>query len=463
MLPKLFLERIKNQDYIDFNELINSLSGPSPVSIRINPEKWNRIPLHSEPVPWCGEGYYIESRPSYTSDPLFHAGCYYPQEASSMFLGEVFRQVSKDQSNIKILDLCGAPGGKTTLLSSLLKGNGLIVSNEVIRSRASVLAENVTKWGTGNTIVTNNDPSAFARLEGYFDIIVVDAPCSGEGMFRDEIARKEWSEANAAMCSDRQRRILMDVWPALKKGGILIYSTCTFNPVENEVNIKWLTENTDSESIKIETDLKSGIKEISYNGITGYGFYPGNIKGDGFFLSVVRKKGESKAPGIRKIKGSSSASTSDIRTAEKLISGNIDNIYRHDDTVYRLALPPEEYLHLIKTLRIIKGGTALFKVRNSDISPIHDLAVSSMINSEAFVKYDMDYNQALSFLRRENFILNNQETGWILISYLGLNLGFVKNVGARINNYFPVEWRIRLNKESISQERILKWKGVLSD
>jgi len=459
MLPKPFLERIRNQSYIDFEGLTKALEEEAPVSIRINPGKWNRIPMNAEPVPWCKEGFYLKSRPSYTADPLFHAGCYYPQEASGMFFGEVFNQVMSDRKNLRILDLCAAPGGKTTLLASQIKDDGVLVANEVIRTRASILAENVTKWGTGNVIVTNNDPIAFAKLGGYFDLIVVDAPCSGEGMFRDEIARQEWSEANASMCSDRQRRILMDVWPSLKEGGILIYSTCTFNPAENEENIKWLTENTDSESLNIETGTCPGIQEINYKGITGYGFYPGKIKGDGFFLSVVGKKGVSNTFNIRKTKGSSPAISSDIKSAEKLISGSLDNIYRHDDTVYKLALPADEYLSLLKYLRIIKGGTALFKVRNSDISPIHDLAVSSAIKDKSFVLYDLNYDEAIAFLMKESIVLKNQAKGWILIRFLGINLGFIKNLGTRINNYFPVEWRIRLNKESLGRERSIMWES----
>jgi 16S rRNA C967 or C1407 C5-methylase (RsmB/RsmF family) len=290
MFPGDFIERIRTQDYIDSESLLKALDEPSPVSIRLNRGKWNKIPTGSEPVPWCRSGYYLPSRPSFTLDPLFHSGCYYPQEASSMFLEEVFLQVTQGRKNMRVLDLCAAPGGKSTHLSDLAGEDSLLISNEVIRSRASVLAETITKWGASNVIVTQNDPSAFSRLEGYFDIILADAPCSGEGMFRSRVAVDEWSAANTALCAERQKRIIQDVWPSLKENGILIYSTCTFNPGENEQNIRWLTEKNNAESIAVDITGFNDIVPINYEGIHGYGFHPGKIKGEGFFISAIRKK-----------------------------------------------------------------------------------------------------------------------------------------------------------------------------
>ena len=216
MFPDEFIKRLRTQKYIDASSLLKALEEPSPVSLRLNTAKWNIKPSDAEPVSWCRNGYYLKNRPSYTLDPLFHSGCYYPQEASGMFLEQIIEQTTDLTQNLRVLDLCAAPGGKSTLLSSLIGPDSLLVANETIRSRASILSETVTKWGSGNTLVTQNDPVAFAALEGYFDIIVVDAPCSGEGMFRTEIAVKEWSESNASHCSERQKRILMDIWPALK-------------------------------------------------------------------------------------------------------------------------------------------------------------------------------------------------------------------------------------------------------
>jgi 16S rRNA C967 or C1407 C5-methylase (RsmB/RsmF family) len=252
LFPEEFVQRISSQKYINAEALLDALKEPSPVSIRINRAKWDKIPVDSDPVPWCENGWYLASRPSYTLDPLFHAGCYYPQEASGMFLEQVLLQSAGPLENIRVLDLCGAPGGKSALISDLIGPDNLLVANDVIRSRASILAETITKWGSGNTIVTNSDPAVFGRLPGCFDIILVDAPCSGEGMFRTEIAVSEWSSENASLCTERQKRILMDIWPCLKENGILIYSTCTFNPGENEENIRWLTGRNQAECIRMD-------------------------------------------------------------------------------------------------------------------------------------------------------------------------------------------------------------------
>ncbi len=259
MFPERFIQRIQSQKYINADGLLKALQEPAPVSIRINPSKWNLKPLNSDPVPWCTTGFYLEKRPSYTLDPLFHSGCYYPQEASGMFIEQVFRQVVNTGQYIRVLDLCGAPGGKSTHLSSLIGIHGLIVANEVIKTRAAVLAENIIKWGGVNTIVTQNDPSAFSGLQGFFDVILVDAPCSGEGMFRDVVAINEWSEENTLHCSERQRRILSDVWPSLKDNGILIYSTCTFNPGENEENIRWMVKRNLAVTIELEISELEGV------------------------------------------------------------------------------------------------------------------------------------------------------------------------------------------------------------
>ncbi len=281
MIPEEFKSRILTQKYIDADALLKSLEEPSTVSIRVNPYKWDRHPSNSESVPWCRNGYYLDTRPSYTFDPLFHSGCYYPQEASGMFLEQILKQTSDFSENYRVLDLCGAPGGKSSHLSELIGPENLLVANETIRSRAAILAETITKWGSANTIVTQNDPAVFGRLSGYFDIIVVDAPCSGEGMFRSGSAIREWSAGNTLHCAERQKRILMDVWPALKENGLMIYSTCTFNPGENEENIKWLIGKHKAEIVRINIDDFTGIKEIDYMGIYGYGFYPGKVRGEG--------------------------------------------------------------------------------------------------------------------------------------------------------------------------------------
>ena len=239
-----------------------------------------------EKIPWAEHGYYLESRPSFTFDPLFHAGCYYVQEASSMFLEQALKQTVDLSHPLKVLDLCAAPGGKSTHLLSLISNESLLVSNEVIRSRANILNDNIAKWGCSNVIVTNNDPRDFQRIENYFDVIVVDAPCSGSGLFRrDSEAIEEWSEQNVALCSQRQQRILADVLPALKNGGMLIYSTCSYSKQEDEEICEWLINELKIESLKLKFEENWNVIESD----DGYRFWPDKVKGEGFFIACFRK------------------------------------------------------------------------------------------------------------------------------------------------------------------------------
>lgn len=461
MFPSDFEERIRTQKYIDSASLLKSLEEPSPVSIRINSEKWNYNPVDPEPVPWCKSGYYLAARPSYTPDPLFHSGCYYPQEASGMFLEEVIRQTSDLNQKVKVLDLCGAPGGKSTILADIIGDDSILVSNETIRSRAAVLAETVTKWGLGNTLVTQNDPAAFGRLEGYFDIVVVDAPCSGEGMFRSSIALSEWSVPNTVHCSERQKRILMNVWPALKENGILVYSTCTFNPEENEENIKWLTEKSEADCIRLNIEGFKEITEIEYKGIWGYGFYPGKSKGEGFFISVLRKKENHFSPVLKtRIKAGTGLkpTVNDLAAAAETTQFPGSRVFRWGEEVIAAPCPIDDYAHLFRNLRIVKAGTKLFTVKNNAAIPSHELALSRFLKKAAFPEKETELYDAVAYLRRDNFHLTSIDLGWNLVTYKGINLGFVKNIGNRINNYYPVEWRIRMENPISGNENIINWQ-----
>jgi len=374
-----------------------------------------------------------------------------------MFLEQAFIQCTLQQKKLRVLDLCGAPGGKATHLSSLIGENGLLVSNEVIRSRASVLAENITKWGSSNTIVTNNDPSEFKRVNGFFDVILADAPCSGEGMFRDAVAVNQWSEENAIHCSERQKRILMDVWPALKQDGILIYSTCTFNPAENEKNIKWLAGREETESFKLDISEFPGVQEISYEGITGYGFYPGKIRGDGFFMAVVRKKGPSgdMRPGARRSKDPGLNNT-DLAAIREWLVFKSENLIKSGNEIENVA-DISDFKILRDNLRLIKNGTTICTVKNRDYIPSHELALSTGLKKKAFPCYEAGYDLAISFLRRDNFKAPDAPVGWFLMKYKGVTLGFANNLGSRINNYFPVGWRIRMTGGDDSMDKIIKW------
>jgi 16S rRNA C967 or C1407 C5-methylase (RsmB/RsmF family) len=296
------LEGIEGFDKEAFEQVHQG--GERVTSIRINPFKlseFTKVPssggdlgevLHDsrftihERVPWSQYGYYLSERPSFTFDPLFHAGCYYVQEASSMFLEQALKQTIDITRSLKILDLAAAPGGKSTHIQSLISKNSLLVTNEVIRSRGNILKDNIIKWGCDNVVVTNNDPRDFARLENYFDVIVVDAPCSGSGLFRrDEEAIGEWSENNVQLCSQRQQRILADVWPALKKEGVLIYSTCSYSKEEDEEIVEWMNEELSIVNCQLSIDKNWKIVEST----GGYRFWPDKVKGEGFFITCVKK------------------------------------------------------------------------------------------------------------------------------------------------------------------------------
>jgi len=459
MLPEDFIKRLDSQKYIDKEALLKALGEPSPVSIRTNPAKWLKKPDNSEPVEWCSNGYYLFSRPSYTLDPLYHSGCYYPQEASSMFLEHVFRQVCGSSEGLKVLDLCGAPGGKSTHLSNLIGDSGLLVANEVIRSRALILAETLTKWGNGNFLVTQNDPSQFAALKGYFDVIVVDAPCSGEGMFRTDVALGEWSVQNANHCSERQKRIVMDVWPALKEGGIMIYSTCTFNPEENEENIKWLRGRNTAESLRIDISQFKGVNEIDFDGIFGYGFYPDRIRGEGFFISAVKKLDgeENRLQRVQKVQ-ELKPSKSETDTAVRWSHFSAERLMHRGDEVFALPCNFENFLQLFHRLTVVRAGTKLFTVKKNDFLPSHELAISVNIRKGVFPENKADLNNSLAYLKRDNLTLKPENRGWNLLTFNGINLGFVNNIGNRINNYFPVEWRIRMDLPQAGNENLIKWE-----
>jgi 16S rRNA C967 or C1407 C5-methylase (RsmB/RsmF family)/NOL1/NOP2/fmu family ribosome biogenesis protein len=460
MFPEAFRIRITGQDYIDSDSLLKALEEPSPVSIRLNPAKWSKKPLGSEVVPWCKNGFYLETRPSYTLDPLFHSGCYYPQEASGMFLEEALRQSEAPLDNIRVLDLCGAPGGKSTHLSTLIGKGSLLIANEVIRARAAVLAETITKWGVSNTMVTQNDPALFGRLAGYFDVILVDAPCSGEGMFRSKVAVDEWSVENTAHCSERQKRILMDVWPALKENGILLYSTCTFNPGENEENIKWLISKHEAECMRIDISAFDEIMEIDHQGIWGYGFYPGKVRGEGFFVSVIRKTGKQDKGNLKfQRKAELKPDKRDVEIAGKWTGFSKDNLLKWGDELFAVPCETGEYIHLFQNLKVVKAGTKIFVVKNNDYLPSHELALSDNLKKDGFPEAEITLNEAIAYLRRDNFVVRDAAKDWNILTYKGVNIGFVKNIGSRVNNYFPVEWRIRMNLPEQGKESIIKWEG----
>lgn len=447
-LPEAFIKRTKTILGSDYEVFEKALQSPPPTSVRVN-DKMEYQPSDNH-VPWCKAGYYLDERPSFTADPLFHAGIYYVQEASSMFLEQAVRQHFPEARTV--LDLCAAPGGKSTLLSQTLPESSILVSNEIIRSRAYILAENLNKWGNPNCVVTNNEPKDFDSLPGFFDAIVIDAPCSGEGMFRkDPGAIQEWSEYNVKLCAERQRDILSAVWDSLKTDGILVYSTCTYNREENEENVQWICNELGAEVLTIDLQGNTDITASD----CGYRFYPHKTTGEGFFLSVMKKTSEvSRTIKNRKdekkgtkfvTKNFTTAVT--LREAERwsvIQEGNFVKAYDND----RLS----DFLLLNKSLKCMHSGLLLGEMKGSDFIPSAAIALSKVLDKDAVEIIDVDYNTSILFLRKEAIFLHEAKRGYLLICYRGQALGWVKNMGNRSNNLYPQEWRIRMKIQSIEEE-----------
>lgn len=446
--PAAFEERMKKQLSGEAEAFLEALCTEAPVSIRLNPGK-PADPKYlfpdtqiKEQVAWCENGRYLDRRPLFTLDPCLHGGAYYVQEASSMFLHHILKQVMPS-GPIRVLDLCAAPGGKSTLIASLLTRDSLMVSNEVIRSRASILKENIIKWGQDNVVVTNNDPADFHGLKGAFDIVLVDAPCSGEGMFRkDEDAIQEWSENNTRICSERQKRILADIWDCLRPGGMLIYSTCTYNPGENEEILDWLVREYNAESIEITHDFDSITAGNSVSHC--YHFYPHKTLGEGFFTGVVRK-GDGNEFSMRKGKKQTKSMPLPevlkpfIRYPERYSAYTIENLTG--------IIPTQQadfISYLEQYLRVIYKGCEVAEINNRKIKLLPPLALWQGLDRTACTVFEADRNTALTFLKKEDFPSPPLEGDWILITFQGIGLGWCKNLGNRLNNYYPKEWRIRM-------------------
>ena len=462
MLQTKFQQRTKellNEEYDAFEK---ALDMQPPVSVRINPHK--PAADIQESVPWCETGRYLPERPSFTFDPLFHAGTYYVQEAASMFLEQailkIFAGKEPSDKQVTALDLCDAPGGKSTLLQTLIPAESLLVCNEVIRSRCMILAENMAKWGMPNNIVTNNDPKDFKHLAHTFDIILADLPCSGEGMFRkDTASRDEWSVDNVKLCASRQRRIIHDVWDALKPGGWLIYSTCTFNTEENEDNVQTLAGELGAEIVSIPVKVEWNIAGALCHDMPVYRFFPHRTRGEGFFLALMQKHDEPLKTIKAKAKNKSNKQQVTISAQIKNMLSEPDKFIFHaiqpakqqtksvQETTIINAIPEAHnniYNLLREHLNIISSGILMGELKGKDFIPAIPLAMSIELCRESFPSINLSYEQAIKYLQREAVAMpEGTPTGYILITYKDVPLGFVKNIGNRANNLYPQEWRIR--------------------
>ncbi|MCH8496041.1 MAG: rRNA cytosine-C5-methyltransferase [Balneolales bacterium] len=426
-------------------KLLDSLGSATPVSVRVNKWKFDSA-RHGFPAPvkanvnWESDGFYLGERPVFTLDPLFHAGGYYVQEASSRWAGNVMRQLKNGPVNV--LDLCAAPGGKSTHLASVLESGDLLVTNEVHRSRVQVLTENMIKWGAPNVVVTSNEASHFQSIGSWFDIILVDAPCSGEGLFRrDPNAMTEWSPEAVTACSVRQQQILTDIWPALKPGGFLIYSTCTFNKSENDAQVQQLVSGEKASSVRIQTDPATGIIEDEIeNDVYMYRCFPGFVEGEGFTFSVLRKStdtpvtyGESRNKArLRKEKTHPFADALKEKQDFTFLA-NDKQFFAVPGKFARKVMVLDDILH------IHHAGVEL----GDEKRPGQSLAMSTVLHRGFFEEIAFTKDEALDYLRRQSVSCDRSEHGIRLLTHQGLPLGFGKAVKGRINNHYPVEWRIR--------------------
>lgn len=377
-------------------------------AIRLNPFKGCAGP-EGRAVPWSPYGRILDKRPVFTLDPLFHAGCYYVQDSSAMYVGHIFRKILKSGgfgSGARVLDLCAAPGGKTTDISVSLReelgGDFCLVSNEVMKQRASVLLDNVQMWGDGNVVVTSVDPAAFARLQGGFDVIVADVPCSGEGMFRkDERAVEEWSEETVQLCSARQRRIIADVWPALREGGYLIYSTCTYEQCENDGNLLWAAEELGGEIVAPENEFSEfGVRLTEAGNL----LKAGDVPGEGQWVGALRK-------------------TSSCRS----------------------RMRDKEFVNGLGSLHPLRMGREEGTIKGGKFIPDPSLALDVNFDKERFPLVNLDRTLALHYLHRDSIVLPEAPTGYVIVAYEGHPLGFVNNLGRRCNNLYPHSRRILMD------------------
>lgn len=450
-LSDAFLTQIKTLN-IDHQKFIESLTSNVPTSIRINPSKLS-VNNPSGKIGWTEYGYYLENRPHFIYDPLIHMGSYYVQEASSMMLEQIMNEIKIDsESNVHTyLDLCAAPGGKSTHLLSMIDENDMLIANETIGLRASILSENIIKWGKSNVIVTRNDSVDFKNLPEHFDVILADVPCSGEGMFRkDSNAISEWSLNNVQLCSERQRKIITNIWDSLKPGGYLIYSTCTFNKKENEENIAYFKSIYDFESVRIPLNTEWGVSEIIEDDIFVYKCFPHLVKGEGFTFSVLRKDGElpenkqkrrnkQTRSGIQFICEKNNLHYSHLLDKENFCCFTNDN-----ENIWAIQKCfKDDVLMYSNYLSIVSAGTPLVEVKGHKLNPLPGFAFSEHLNVDFLPTVNVEIIEALTYLRKEPLHLHNTPKGWILLKYKNFPLGFVKNLGDRANNPYPINWRIR--------------------
>ena len=430
-----------------YEKLRTALNTEPSVSVRLNPFKAKNMGINERFYPknvaWCNTGYYLCERANFTFDPLFHAGCYYVQEASSMFIHTVAKQYIT--SAVQALDLCAAPGGKTSAIRAVLPHGSLLFANEPMRNRAQILAENMQKFGHPDVVVTNNYAKNYQQAGLSFDAIIADVPCSGEGMFRkDEDARLGWSASLVHQCASLQREIITDIWPCLKENGLLIYSTCTFNAQENEENVEWIMNHLGAECLEVNVDSAWNIEPSLNSEIIAYRFMQGYTQGEGLFMCVLRKtSNDTVTPKKMKKKGAEPVSLK--WNKQWLQQQDSFFITQQDDTVR--AIPKQwlqQYILASNHLKLMYAGIILGVCKGKDVIPSHALALSICIHQQMCPKENLSYEQAIAYLRKETIVLSPETPkGIVLVCFNHVPIGFVKNLGNRANNLYPTEWKIK--------------------
>ncbi len=423
----------------EFEGLAEGLREAPSVSVRCNLRKRAVLPDGAARVPWCPSGFYLDGRMPFTFDPALHQGLYYVQDASSMVYDYIVRLLTADGAPKSYLDACAAPGGKTTAAIDALPDGSVVVANEYVRARAEVLRENIIKWGYDRVFVSCGDTRAFRKLKEEFDIVAADVPCSGEGMFRkDPEAVAQWTPALVEECAARQREILDNLWPALRPGGYMIYSTCTFNRAENEDIVRYVIEEYGAEPIEVPVPDEWNI--LRREGCMH--FLPGRVRGEGLTVAVLRKPGEYAARVEKSEKQRQEKPQPQIAACRKYLRD--PDAYTwivEDDTV--IAVPDRKlYGRLSKALDLRLKGIEAATIKGRDVIPAQSLATSCALADGVFPVHEVDYRTAVSYLRRESITLADAPQGYVLLTYSGRPLGFVKNLGRRANNLYPQQWRI---------------------
>lgn len=448
-LPSLFVDRMRVQLDTEYAEFAESLATPGPTSIRHHPLKSNATTEPTQQIPWCSSGAYLTERPVFTLDPLYHAGCYYVQEASSMILEAFFRMLPPSDSPRTVLDLCAAPGGKATHLLSLMGTEDILVANEIHPNRHGILFENLTRWGNPQVLIARCSPDQLSSAHAErFDIILVDAPCSGEGMFRkDPVAVRQWNMDLVNQCVKRQENILQDVMQLLRPGGYLIYSTCTFNREENEDHMDRLVQEKEYAEIRPDMDPTWGVRASD----RGFRCYPHLLRGEGLYMCMLRKPVNDIKSFTRAGRQSGNRHLGNLSPAPEAVRAYVkgDNISwflgRQDQWRAIPANVVQTALDLIHSPLDIQSGVIVGKMKTPTVFiPDHALALSSMRNGEV-PQFALAKEDALRFLKKETIPISDPTTGIRLITYQGFGLGWAKVVPGRLNNLIPHHWRIRMS------------------